>query len=167
MSVVLVEGMIDSDVLNFSNRLGEVTGWPIYKPTFVNLRPDTYAIEKLAFNNRNNIVDFMVDTTCLDVVLPNFFFGLTVNGIVDAGWYAISAIRRAEKLSNRLSEIGTILVYCRRNEAPKNAYNGSDELETLRRVRESLYDLLYDSWTGEKHTSTNFERDYVINKIKY
>ena len=164
--IVLCEGMASAMPKRLAMKISDKTRWPIYDYPYKMLDSERYGVERDEFDKRKRILQFMKDTDTHDVILCDFYFDMVVRGIVDAGWYAMSAIRDAEKLSDELSAIGAVLIHCRENGALKTAEKRSDEQEAIYRVKSSLHDLLYTEYTGEKRTSSILEFDHTIYNLK-
>ncbi len=163
--LTIVEGMEYTGTKMFASKLADKSRWPVYDYPYRVLDSERYGIEREEFDKRMRIVDFISDVGMLDVIIPNFYFDMSVRGIVDAGWYAMSTIRRAEKLSERLSDMGATLILCDNNNSLRTDEKRSEEDEAKHRVRLSLFDYLYSGWTGKKKSATVYEYDHVIHNL--
>lgn len=153
MSIIVVEGVNGSGVGNVANKIKLCTGYSIYEYTQEPM--SAYFDMEAMFAKRDRFLSLVLDSGLHDIILPRFFMGMATEGVVLGDW-PMSIVRRAESLSKALSDVGAILVLCKPNLGLKTSEKLSEQDELLRRVRESIHDLMYYNWQGEKYVVHNY-----------
>ena len=164
MSIVIVEGVDGSGVGNVANKIKLCTGYSIYEYTQEPM--SAYLDMEAMFAKRDRFLSLILDSGLHDIILPRFFMGMATQGIVCGDW-PWSTVRRAESLSKALSDVGAILVLCKPNLSLKTAEKLSEDAEVMRRVRESIHDLMYYNWQGEKYVVHNYgTTQHMLKKLE-
>ena len=164
MSIIVVEGVDGSGVGNVANKIKLCTGYSIYEYTQEPM--SAYLDMEAMFAKRNRFLSLILDSGLHDIILPRFFMGMATQGIVCGDW-PWSTVRRAESLSKALSDVGAILVLCKPNLGLKTAEKLSEDAEVMRRVRESIHDLMYYNWQGEKYVVHNYgTTQHMLKKLE-
>ena len=164
MSIVIVEGVDGSGVGNVANKIKLCTGYSIYEYTQEPM--SAYLDMEAMFAKRDRFWSLVLDSGLHDIILPRFFMGMATQGIVCGDW-PWSTVRRAESLSKALSDVGAILVLCKPNLSLKTAEKLSEDAEVMRRVRESIHDLMYYNWQGEKYVVHNYgTTQHMLKKLE-
>lgn len=164
MSIVIVEGVDGSGVGNVANKIKLCTGYSIYEYTQESM--SAYLDMEAMFAKRDRFLSLVLDSGLHDIILPRFFMGMATQGIVCGDW-PWSTVRRAESLSKALSDVGANLVLCKPNLSLKTAEKLSEDAEVMRRVRESIHDLMYYNWQGEKYVVHNYgTTQHMLKKLE-
>ena len=164
MSIIVVEGVDGSGVGNVANKIKLCTGYSIYEYTQEPM--SAYLDMEAMFAKRDRFLSLILDSGLHDIILPRFFMGMAMQGIVCGDW-PWSTVRRAESLSKALSDVGAILVLCKPNLGLKTAEKLSEDAEVMRRVRESIHDLMYYNWQGEKYVVYNYgTTQHMLKKLE-
>lgn len=164
MSIIIVEGVDGSGVGGVANKIKLCTGYSIYEYTQEPI--SAYLDMETMFSKRYRFLSLMLDSQLQDIILPRFFMGMATDGVVRGDW-PMSTVRRAERLSKVLSDEGAILVLCKPNLELKTAEKLPEEEAVLRRVRESIHDLMYYNWQGEKYVVCNYgTTQSVLKKLE-
>ena len=166
--ILIVEGMPNSNVDSFVRKVLGKTKWPFYN--YASEYVDTYnkgeLYEDAWYLTREALVYSFEKDNMRDVVVSNFCFEVVASGLVERGWNAMVAIRRAESLFKRLSDMGAVLVRCSGKDALKSAPNASGDGVVEYKTKVALFDLLYDMWPGEKRTTSVLEFDHTIYNLR-
>lgn len=166
--ILIVEGMPNSYSDSFVRKVLGKTKWPFYN--YASEYVDTYNKDELYedawYLTREALVYSFEKDNTKDVVVSNLCFGVVASGIVERGWSAMVAIRRAERLFKRLSDMGAVLVLCNGKDALKSAPNASGDAVVEYKVKVTLFDLLYSLWPGEKRQTSVFEFDHTIYNLR-
>ena len=166
--ILVVEGTPNSYVDSFVRKALGKTEWPFYNyaPEYVDMYNQFRAPETAWYHSRNNLVCSFEQNNMKDVVVANFCFEVVASGLVERGWNAMQAIRRAESLFKRLSDMGAVLVRCNGKDALKSVPNASGDGVVEYKVKAALFDLLYSLWPGEKRQTCVFEFDHTIYNLR-
>jgi len=166
--ILVVEGMRDSYNDSFVRKVLSKTKWPFYNysPEFVDIYNQGKLNEDAWYYSRDALVYYFEQNNVKDVVVSNFCFEVVASGLVERGWNAMVAIRRAESLFKRLSDMGAVLVRCNGKDALKSLPNASGDAVVEYKTKLALFDLLYDVWPGEKRTTSVFEFDHTIYNLR-
>ena len=166
--ILVVEGMPNSYVDSFVRKVLGKTKWPFYN--YASEYVDTYdkgeLYEDTWYLTREAFVYSFEHDNVKDVVVSNFCFEVVASGLVECGWNAMVAIRRAERLFKRLFDMGAVLVLCNGKDALKSAPNASGDAVVEYKVKVALFDLLYSLWPGEKRQTSVFEFDHTIYNLR-
>lgn len=166
--ILVVEGTPNSYVDSFVRKVLGKTEWPFYN--YAQEYVDTYnqgaLYEDAWYYSRDILVYSFEQNNTKDVVVSNFCFEVVAKGLVERGWNAMQAIRRAESLFKRLSDMGAVLVRCNGEDAFKSAPNASGDRVMEYKVKVALFDLLYSLWPGEKRQTSVFEFDHTIYNLR-
>ena len=164
MSIIVVEGVHGSGVGSVANKIKLCTGYQVYE--YVQEPNSAFLEMEATFAKRDRFLQLMQDCNMHDVILPRFFMCMATQGIVCGDW-PWSTVRRAESLSKAISDIGAILVLCKPNLSLKTAEKLSEDAEVMRRVRESIHDLMYYNWQGEKYVVHNYgTTQHMLKKLE-
>jgi hypothetical protein len=166
--ILVVEGTPNSYVDSFVRKVLGKTGWPFYNyaPEYVDTYNKGENYEDAWYYSRDALVYSFEQNNVKDVVVSNFCFEVVASGLVERGWNAMVAIRRAESLFKRLSDMGAVLVRCSGKDALKSAPNASGDAVVEYKTKVALFDLLYDVWPGEKRTTSVLEFDHTIYNLR-
>lgn len=166
--ILVVEGMQNSYSDSFVCKVLGKTEWPFYNyaPEYVDTYNKDELYEDAWYCNREALVYSFEKNSTKDVVVSNFCFEVVASGLVERGWNAMVAIRRAERLFKRLSDMGAVLVLCNGKDALKSAPNASGDAVVEYKVKVALFDLLYSLWPGEKRQTSVFEFDHTIYNLR-
>lgn len=166
--ILVVEGMQNSYSDSFVRKVLGKTEWPFYN--YASEYVDTYnqgeLYESAWYYSRNVLIESFERDGMKDAVVANLCFEVVASGLVERGWNAMTAIRRAESLFKRLSDMGAVLVLCNGKDALKSAPNASGDAVVEYKTKVALFDLLYSLWPGEKRQTSVFEFDHTIYNLR-
>lgn len=166
--ILVVEGTPNSYVDSFVSKVLGKTKWPFYNyaPEYVDTYNKGELYEDAWYYSRDALVYSFEQNGTKDVVVSNFCFEVVASGLVERGWNAMVAIRRAESLFKRLSDMGAVLVRCNGKDALKSLPSASGDAVVEYKTKVALFDLLYDVWPGEKRTTSVLEFDHTIYNLR-
>lgn len=166
--ILVVEGMQNSYSDSFVRKVLGKTYWPFYNyaSEYVDIYNQGELNADVCYYSRDALVRSFEQNDTKDVVVSNFCFEVVASGLVERGWNAMVAIRRAERLFKRLSDMGAVLVRCNGKDALKSAPNASGDGVVEYKTKVALFDLLYDMWPGEKRQTSVFEFDHTIYNLR-
>lgn len=166
--ILVVEGMTNSYIDSFVRKVLGKTKWPFYRyaPEYVDTYNQGETYEDAWYYSRDALVYSFEHDNVKDVVVSNFCFEVVASGLVERGWNAMVAIRRAESLFKRLSDMGAVLVRCNGKDALKLVPSASGDAVVEYKTKVALFDLLYSLWPGEKRTTSVFEFDHTIYNLR-
>ena len=166
--ILVVEGMQNSYSDSFVRKVLGKTDWAFYN--YASEYVDTYnqgeLYESAWYYSRNVLIESFERDGMKDAVVSNLCFEVVASGLVERGWNAMVAIRRAESLFKRLSDMGAVLVLCNGKDALKSAPNASGDAVVEYKTKVALFDLLYSLWPGEKRQTSVFEFDHTIYNLR-